>query len=119
MKSFYFSKLLDNLYRNARRFWVDDQGSKKLQNISITARAENGSAMVLEYGNEGREVPAEMLPKLFRVPVSSRMGDVKNGLGLWAVGMALNSNGIPYPRVRNVKGTGPLFIFEFPIHRQD
>ncbi|HEX8166236.1 MAG TPA: hypothetical protein VF601_10670 [Beijerinckiaceae bacterium] len=112
----YFDRLLDILSRNVFDSWEGWDGPKV---IELSAEQRNGS-VVLFYRSTGEPIDPEKLPRLFREVVSSKKGRSR-GTGLWAIGLAFSSHGLPYPIVHNLEDmrgtTGVQFEIVFPVAR--
>lgn len=116
---YHFPELIENLYKNAKRVWElpQNEGYRKgqpYQNFRIIAKTVNGN-MELAFANQGPEISDSLRSRLFRQPVPKEaQASAGNGVGLWALGMAFTTFGLPLPRVENIPEFGPIFIFSFP-----
>jgi hypothetical protein len=116
---YHFPELIENLYKNAKRVWELPQNESYRKNSSqqtfrIAAKLVN-SHMELMFANQGPEISESLRSRLFKQPVPKEaQASAGNGVGLWALGMAFKTFGLPLPRVENIAEFGPGFIFSFP-----
>lgn len=114
---YHFDELIDNLFKNAKRAW-ESTGRSDTQKFRITAQVVS-SHLNFAFANEGGEIPESIGAKLFRAPVPPQISvSGGNGTGLWALGMSLETFGIPLPTVTHSKDFGPCFVFQFPIETE-
>jgi hypothetical protein len=116
---YHFPELIENLYKNAKRVWELPQNETyrkdhPQQTFRISSKLVNGN-MELVFANEGPEISESLRPRLFKQPVPKEAhASAGNGVGLWALGMAFSTFGLPLPKVENIPEFGPSFIFTFP-----
>jgi hypothetical protein len=116
----YFDRLLDILQRNTFDAWEVDEKTWQAKwsgpkVIRLTASQKNGSYIMLNYESTGPEIDPENVQRLFREVVESRKPGKSRGTGLWGLGLAFSSHGLPYPVARNIKGVGVEFVMAFPL----
>jgi len=116
---YHFPELIENLYKNAKRVWELPQNESYRKNhpqqiFRVISKLVNGN-MELMFANQGPELSDSLRSRLFRQPVPKEaQASAGNGVGLWALGMAFTTFGLPLPRVENIPEFGPSFIFTFP-----
>jgi hypothetical protein len=116
---YHFPELIENLYKNAKRVWELPQHEsyrkgRPCQIFRISSKFVNGN-MELAFANQGPEISDSLRARLFRQPVPKEaQASAGNGVGLWALGMAFSTFGLPLPRVENIPEFGPSFMFTFP-----
>lgn len=116
---YHFPELIENLYKNAKRVWELPQNesyrkNQPSQTFRIISKLVNGN-MELAFANQGPEISESLRSRLFKQPVPKEaQASAGNGVGLWALGMAFTTFGLPLPRVENIPDFGPSFIFTFP-----
>jgi hypothetical protein len=116
---YHFPELIENLYKNAKRVWELPQNEDLRRGAShqvfrVFSKMINGN-MELAFANNGPEISDSLRSRLFRQPVPKEaQASAGNGVGLWALGMAFTTFGLPLPRVENTPEFGPSFIFTFP-----
>jgi hypothetical protein len=116
---YHFPELIENLYKNAKRVWELPQNefsrkNQPYQTFRVISKLTNGN-MELAFANQGPEISDSLRTRLFRQPVPKEaQASAGNGIGLWALGMAFSTFGLPLPRVENIPEFGPSFIFTFP-----
>jgi hypothetical protein len=116
----YLDRVLDILTRNIADAWKPipekrpEWSGPKI--IEISARQRNGS-LVLVCRSTGPKIPPTRIQRLFREVVKSDTPG--KGTGLWALGLAFCSHGLPYPVIRNLDewegSTGIEIEMTFPV----
>ncbi|HYN89472.1 MAG TPA: ATP-binding protein, partial [Ardenticatenaceae bacterium] len=102
-----FANLIENATEAILR---DGQGRG---HITIQGLATS-DAVVVTVGDDGPGIPAELLPHIFELSVSSGAADRKLGFGLWWVRTLLHRFGGEIS-VASTPGEGTTFTLHFPL----
>ncbi|MCW2247325.1 PAS domain S-box-containing protein [Azospirillum fermentarium] len=105
------SQILTNLVMNAllHAFDAGPGGS-----IAITVRCPTGGRVVLTFADDGRGIPADVLPKIFDPFFTTRRGSGGSGLGLHIVYNLVTATLRGTIQAHSEPGKGTRFTLTFP-----
>jgi signal transduction histidine kinase len=104
-----WERVFANLFLNAA------QVMKKPGRIDIGAQQIDGS-LTITVADNGPGIPAEILPRLFRPNVSTKVSSRRSGLGLHIVDSIVNKYSGSVTAENRVRNTGAIFTILLPAN---
>lgn len=93
-------------------------GSGEAGHISIKAE-QRGSLVELTYADDGKGIPADILPKIFDPFFTTRRGSGGTGLGLFVVYTVVNRQLGGLITCESAVGQGTTFKIRFPLEKEE